>query len=268
MKNSIKLPLFLLTVVILILGYIYIFNSDKVVIEENGLIQATLSQVQNSNIDISETLFRIEEDKDYYLLKDLNFYLSSYYEGVNSGDINMELLNSEYVEFMRLDKDEILKPYSKFNVVAYDVISYERINGGYVIHLHFRESGDDKRYLKSFSISGRSMSDRPFIRVEEIFRVTESSDYSINVTKKAVFSDYEIYQIDIENLSEGSIYIDGGMFGFNAIKGENKYYHTLESTKLPYELVKGEKRSFLIRFDCLNPEMIQIIIDGEEIRIY
>jgi len=148
------------------------------------------------------------------------------------------------------------------------VLGFEIVDGRYVIHINYRDMNEKQTFLKSFSIIDNTLADRPFIKVEEIGIKTESDDYSINLVSKGVFDKYEIYKIDIENRSGRELVVDDSMYGFNAIKGDNKYYHTLESAKLPYEIVPGEIRSFLIRFDTHNPEEIYVIIDGEEVRLY
>jgi len=268
-SKSIKLPIILIGIILVILvGNHFFGNTDNLTEYEEVSDVDSPSDIEHPNIDVKEALFRVELEEDYYFNKHLNFFLMSFFRMVNEKNLDMQIMNKEYVEFMRLNEDKILSSYDFLENASYDITGYKNLSTSYIVDLSYRDIGSDTRYQRSFSIIDNTLADRPFIKVEEIGIKTERDDYSINLVSKGVFDKYEIYKIEIENRSDRELIVDDSMYGFNAIKGDNKYYHTLESAKLPYEIVPGEIRSFLIRFDVLNPKEISVVIDGEEVRLY
>ena len=241
--------------------------------EPEQMERVSISEIEvvdssKGELDITYALARIESKKSYYHYKDINYFLRAFFDSVNAGEVSLDIIDEEYMTFMGYDGADLLKPYSMLEAVDYDVTRTYATSGKVIVDLSYREIGSDTRYQRSFSIIENTLADRPFIKVQEIGIKTKSDDYSINLVSKGVFDKYEIYKIDIGNRSGRELVVDDSMYGFNAIKGDNKYYHTLESAKLPYEIVPGEIRSFLIRFDTHNPDEIYVTIDGEELRVY
>lgn len=267
MNKSLRIPL----VLILMFAFISLANryldKGENVSGEDADMSVSVNEISHDEIDVSEALFRVNDIDNYFFLKSLNYHLMSYFQGINQGDVDMELFESEYLEFMNLDENAILKRFSSLENIDYDVLSYERVDDAYIAHLHFRDIGKEPRYLMSISVRDGHVTDRPYLFIEDVKKVTGSPLFSINVKRKAVFLDYEIYEIQIQNKKDEELLVDSGMYGFYAIKGNNKYYHRLESEKLPYELAVGENRRMLIRFDVRNPEEIYVNIEGREIRI-
>lgn len=263
-SHMIAVSLIVIVVAILLAGQFTGMASG----DEQEPVEIETLEVSHPELEIEYTKYRIEDRDNYYPYKTINYYLRSFFDGVNDKDIDLSLVDQEYMDFMGYDEADLLKPYSILDVVDYDIARITKGGDRVIVHLSYRDIGIDKFYQRKFSLMGTTICDRPFVGIEDIGKRTELEDYSVDVVSKAVFDTYEIYKIDVENRSEKELIVDDSMYGFNAIKGDNKYYHTLESAKLPYELVPGEIRSFLIRFDVLNPKEINVVIDGEETRVY
>lgn len=233
----------------------------------NGVNKSNSTLLSDIDLDYVNLRMAEKENEGYYNYKDINYYLMKYFDSINKNDLDLDLINKDYISFFGHDKDSLTKDFKNFSLLDYDIKSLSQVGNTIIADVNYRQVSSDLLYQKTFAINGNNISDQGFIKTKLLNNSIVSKDYSIEIGSKAIFDKYEAYKIEIENLSDGNLVIDESMYGFSARKTNNIYYHLLLSKKLPYELVPGEKRTFLIKFNCLNPDLISVTLNKKQIDI-
>jgi len=238
------------------------FDKDEEIEETKDII---IGDISEESPDIKESLKDYEEDKDL-VLKSINYPIVRFFNNINNGNFNIDVF-PEYKDFFFPSEYINKQYYVGFNTLFYEIISFDKNDDKFLVNLRFTDGSMDV-VDKVFSTDGNYIIDKDYLKIIDIDKEVMNEDYLIEVEKRLIYKDREVFRVKVVNNTVDSLYINSNIYGFYATDKLNRYYHELLEGSSIYTILPKSEGLYFVEFKARNVDKVYIRIQEEDILIF